>query len=280
LTTDTRNDARIGFVGGGNMSLAIAGGLLNSGFPGGQIYISEPSEEQRSRLDEALAGVQIGADNAALVANVDCLVLATKPQVLANVCRNIAGAVQAKKPLVVSIAAGIKSQAINSWLGGGLAVVRVMPNQPALLRLGASALYANQDVGSNDRDLATRIIGAVGKLVWVSNEADIDAVTAISGSGPAYFYLLIDMLIETATRMGLDAGAARTLAVQTALGAAAIAADSDTTMDELIARVHSPGGTTAAALDSLDQQGVRAIFATALQAARNRAEILANEAPE
>ena len=276
--SEQRGDRQIGFIGGGNMTIAIAGGLLNSGFPSARIHISEPVAEQRSRLSATLAGVEISADNVALAGAVDCLVLATKPQVLGDVCASLAAAVQGRKPLIISIAAGIRSQSITSWLGGGLALIRVMPNQPALLGLGASALFANNQVSDDDRDLAATIMNAVGELVWVNDETDIDTVTAISGSGPAYFYLLIDMLIKTATSMGLDAATARALAVQTALGAAALAADADATMDELIARVRSPGGTTAAALDSLEQQGVRAIFATALRAARDRAVILANEA--
>lgn len=280
MMSETRSERRIGFVGGGNMTLAIAGGLLNSGFPCAQIAIAEPAAGQRARLAAALPGVHIGSDNAALAAGVDCLVLATKPQVLAAVCRGLADVAQANSLLVISIAAGVRSAAIAGWLGGGLAVIRVMPNQPALLGLGASALFANDAASAADRELAATIMRAVGQLVWVDSEADIDAVTAISGSGPAYFYLLIDMLIKTATALGLDAAAARTLAVQTAVGAAALAADSDAPMDELIARVRSPGGTTAAALDSLEQHDVRAIFAAALQAARDRAIHLADEAEQ
>lgn len=276
--SDVRSSRRIGFVGGGNMTLAIAGGLLNSGFPAAQIVVSEPDAIQRARLASALPGVQIDTDNATLAASVDCLVLATKPQVLSDVCRGLAAAVQTDRSLIISIAAGIRGRTITAWLGAELPVIRVMPNQPALLGLGASALFANAQASAADRELATTIMGAVGKVVWVADETDIDAVTAISGSGPAYFYLLIDMLIETATTLGLDATVARTLAVQTAVGAAALAADSDLTMDELIARVRSPGGTTAAALDSLEQQDVRVIFAAALQAARDRAVILADEA--
>lgn len=278
MMSDVRSSRRIGFVGGGNMTLAIAGGLLNSGFPAAQIVVSEPDAKQRARLASALPGVQIDTDNATLAASVDCLVLATKPQVLSDVCRGLAAAVQADRSLIISIAAGIRARTITAWLGAELPVIRVMPNQPALLGLGASALFANAQASAADRELATTIMSAVGKVVWVADETDIDAVTAISGSGPAYFYLLIDMLIETATTLGLDATVARTLAVQTAVGAAALAADSDLTMDELIARVRSPGGTTAAALDSLEQQDVRVIFAAALQAARDRAVILADEA--
>ena len=271
-------EQRVGFIGGGNMTLAIAGGLLASGFAATRIDIAEPDAKQRARLADALPGVTVGLDNAKTLRQVDCVVLATKPQVLADVCRSLAGDAQAARPLILSIAAGIRSSAIDHWLGGGLAVIRVMPNQPAMLRLGVSALFANSNCSNADTKLAAMIMAAVGEVVQVDAESDIDAVTAISGSGPAYFYLLIDMLVQTAQAMGLDGATARTLAVQTAVGAAALAADSNDDMDELIARVRSPGGTTAAALDSLEQGDIRAIFSAALNAARARAIELADEA--
>jgi pyrroline-5-carboxylate reductase len=272
------DDKRIGFIGGGNMTMAIAGGLIASGFPRDQLYIAEPLSKQREHLATQLSGITISQDNAAVAAAVDCLVLATKPQVLASVCRDLADTVQQHEPLIVSIAAGVGATDIDNWLGGNLSIIRVMPNQPALLRLGVSGLYANSLAGPAHRELASTIMGAVGKVVWVDTESDIDAVTAISGSGPAYFFLLIDMLIRTATDMGLDATAARELAVQTAVGAAALAAHTSDDMSDLIARVRSPGGTTAAALDRLEEQDVRAIFSSALLAARNRAAQLADEA--
>ncbi|TDJ11916.1 MAG: pyrroline-5-carboxylate reductase [Gammaproteobacteria bacterium] len=269
---------RVGFIGGGNMTRAIAGGLLASGFSASEIAIADPSAKQRAHLADELPDTLITESNHSVAEQVGCLVLATKPQVLANVCRDLAATVQANRPLIVSIAAGVRSSDIDSWLGGGLAVVRAMPNQPALLRLGVSALYANEQASAGDRELAATIMGSVGKVVTVPTEADIDVATAISGSGPAYFYLLIDMLVKTAKTLGLDEAAAFALATETAVGAAALAVNSDETMDELIARVRSPGGTTAAALDCLEQQDVRDIFATALTAARDKATQLADEA--
>lgn len=260
------------------MTLAIAGGLLASDYPADRLCIAEPSAEQREKLAGILPAVDIGADNASVAANVDCLVLATKPQVLADVCRDLVDAVQGRKPLVISIAAGVRGADIDAWLGGGLSVVRVMPNQPALLRMGASGLFANSASSADDRKLASAVMAAVGKVVWVESETDIDSVTAISGSGPAYFFLLIDMLTKTAVEMGLDEKSGHELAVQTALGAAEMAVQTEDSMDDLIARVRSPGGTTAAALDSLDAQNVRAIFSAALTAARDRAGQLADEA--
>ncbi len=272
------SNKKIGFIGGGNMTFAIAGGMLGGNYAAANIAISEPSAEQRARLGESFPNVTLNSDNATTARNVDCVVLATKPQVLAGVCRDLAADVQQSRPLVLSIAAGVRSSDIEDWLGGDLAVIRVMPNQPAFLGLGVSALFANDRCNAADRELATTVMQAVGKVVQVSTETDIDSVTAISGSGPAYFYLLIDMLVQTAIAMGLDDATARTLAVETAVGAAALAASSDAPMSELIAKVRSPGGTTAAALDSLEAQDVRAIFSAALTAAKHRANELADEA--
>lgn len=273
-------DYEVGFIGGGNMTLAIAGGLLASGLPGAKLAVAEPNPVQRDRLAAALDETFITGDNTAVGASSACLVLATKPQVLAGVCRDLAETVQDSRPLVVSIAAGVRSDDIDTWLGGGLAVVRVMPNQPALLRKGVSGLFRNERVSDEQYGRAEKVMAAVGRVVTVATEADIDAVTAISGSGPAYFFLLIDMLETAARELGLDEHAARTLALETASGAAALATSSNTSMEDLIARVRSPGGTTAAALDSLDAANVRVIFAQAITAARDRAVALADAAHE
>ena len=266
----------VGFIGGGNMTMAIAGGLIASGWNGADIAIAEPNAEQRQRLADTLPGTFVSDANAVVAAQSSCLVLATKPQVLPAVCSDLADAAQKSTPLIVSIAAGVRSDDIDAWLGGDFAVVRVMPNQPALLQKGVSGIYANERVSASQLDRAEQVMAAVGSVVRVASEADIDAVTAISGSGPAYFFLLIDMLQNTAQELGLDEQSARTLALDTAAGATALAASSDTSMDELIARVRSPGGTTAAALDSLDAADVRAIFARAFTAARDRAVELAD----
>ncbi len=273
-------DQRVAFVGGGNMTRAIAGGLLEGGFPAAGISIAEPSAEQRDVLSNALPGVFISADNEAVVARASSVVLAVKPQLIAMVCRHLEAAVQKSRPLIISIAAGPRIQDIDAWLGGGNAIVRVMPNQPALLRKGISGLYANTATSSQQANTAREIMSAVGPVITVPNEQDIDAVTAVSGSGPAYFFLLIDMLAKTGANLGLDEDAARKLAVATAQGAAALALVSNDSMDALIARVRSPGGTTAAALDSLEDQGIRDIFERALTAARDRATQLADQAHE
>ena len=268
----------IGFIGGGNMTRAIAAGLIEGQYPAADLLISEPAIEQRAVLARDLPGVIIEESNNAVASRAGTVVLAVKPQVMRDVCRNLADAVQKARPLIVSVAAGIRSGDIDEWLGGELAVVRIMPNQPALLRLGASGLFANARTDDEQKERAKRILSAVGHVVSVKSDADIDAVTAISGTGPAYFYLLIDMMIKAAQEMGLDAQAAQILTIETAKGAAAIADAEDETMESLIERVRSPGGTTTAAFDSLDADHVRDIFARAFTAARDRAMVLADEA--
>ena len=269
---------KVAFVGGGNMTQAIAGGLIDSGFPAGDLLISEPCAAQREALQRRFPGCIISESNDAVAGAASQLVLAVKPQVLPQVCRGLATTAQQSKPVIISIAAGVRSRDIESWLGGNLAVVRVMPNQPALIRMGVSGLYANEQTSDTQRSRATEIIAAVGKVVQVPKEADIDTVTAVSGNGPAYFFLLIDMLINAATRLGLDTASAQLLAIETAKGAAALADSEDESMSALIERVRSPGGTTAAALDSLEGHNVRDIFASAVTAARDRAVALADQA--
>ena len=225
-----------------------------------------------------MPGVFVSDDNNEVAKKAGSIVLAVKPQVLAGVCSALSGTVTATRPLIISIAAGVRTADIDEWLGGGHAVVRIMPNQPAILRKGISGIYANDSTSDEQLDAAIKIMSAVGAVITVPTEADIDAVTAISGSGPAYFYLLIDMLAATGRQLGLDNAAATQLAIATAGGAAALAESSSEPMDELIERVRSPGGTTAAALDSLLHDGVRDIFAKALIAARDRAVELADQA--
>lgn len=268
----------IGFIGGGNMARAIAGGLVRSGFDAANILIAEPRPEQRELLEAQFRGSLVSDDNHEVAASAGGLLLAVKPQILGSVCRDLQNVVQARKPLVVSIAAGPTVADIDGWLGGGLEIVRVMPNQPALIDQGISALFANARTDELGRILAERIMSAVGQVVWIEDESLLDAVTAVSGTGPAYVYLLIDMMIGAAIELGIDAETARTLVVQTARGAAALAAAEKEPIPALIDRVRSPGGTTTAAFECLDAAGVRGIFAAAITAARDRAESLAEEA--
>ena len=269
---------KVAYVGGGNMTRALAGGMLAAGYEPSHILISEPLAEHRHKLAKELPGALICEANEDVVRDAECIVLAVKPQILSDVCRPLAPLVQKNKPLIISIAAGVRGGDIEDWLGGELPVVRVMPNQPALLRLGISGLCANEHTSERQLRAATNIISTTGPVVNVASEEDIDTVTAVSGTGPAYFYLLVDMLVKTAVDLGLSYEDALTLVLETARGAGEMAEQSGETMDSLIARVRSPGGTTAAAFDFLDGTDFRDIFSAAVVAARDRAVALADQA--
>jgi len=270
----------IAFIGGGNMARAIAGGLIRSGYDPSHILISEPLAAQRDILAQQFAGSKISADNNEVASDAGTIVLAVKPQILKSVCENLARTAQKQKPLVISIAAGPRVDDIERWLGGNLDIVRVMPNQPALVDQGISALFANRRTDELGRILAEKIMTAVGQAVWVDEESLLDAVTAVSGTGPSYFYLLIDAMIQSAIRMGIDPETARTLVVETARGAATLAGAETQSMTALIDRVRSPGGTTTAAFERLDAANVRGIFDDAIEAAKNRSIELASKAEE
>lgn len=269
---------KVGLIGGGNMGRAIAGGLLRGGMHATDLMIAEPLPEQCERLREELYGIMVSEDNHKVAAEAEILLFAVKPQILKPVCTDLARVVQKTKPLTMSIAAGCRIDDIDQWLGGGLSVVRVMPNQPALIDQGISALFANDRTSQSGRDLAEKIMTAVGQAVWLDSESKMDAVTAVSGTGPSYFYLLIDCMIESGIKSGIDPDTARTLAVETARGATALAAAETESMSSLIERVRSPGGTTTAAFEVLDAANVRGIFAEAIDAAERRAAELAKEA--
>ena len=260
------------------MARAIAGGLIRSGFGAGNILMSTPRAEQRALLEREFPGADITGDNSRVAARAGNLLLAVKPQILRIVCAELKTAVQKQKPLVISIAAGPTVADIDLWLGGGLEIVRVMPNQPALVDLGISALYANSRTDELGKILAEKVMSAVGKVVWIEDESLMDAVTAVSGTGPAYVYLLIDMMIASAVELGLAPQVARALVLETVRGAASLAMAEKESMQSLIERVRSPGGTTTAAFERLDAGDVRAIFASAIRAARDRARALAEEA--
>ncbi len=269
---------KVGLIGGGNMARAIAGGLLRGGMHATDILIAEPRPEQCEVLRQELYGAMVGDNNSLVAAEAETLLFAVKPQILKDVCRDLATTVQQHKPLIISIAAGPRIKDIDEWLGGGMRIVRVMPNQPALIDQGISALFANELTGDAGRDLAEKVMTAVGQVVWLDSESLMDAVTAVSGTGPAYFYLLIDVMIESAINLGIGPEIARSLVVETARGATALASAEAESMSSLIERVRSPGGTTTAAFECLDAADVRGIFANAIEAARDRATTLADEA--
>lgn len=269
---------QIGFIGGGNMARAIVRGLINAGVSPDCLQIGQPGEAKRNDLERQFPGATILADNSAVADTAEVLVLAIKPQILPAVCGGIKQSVQRNKPLIISIAAGIRCADINHWLGDNLAVIRVMPNQPALLDLGMSTLFANQLATDGDKAVAEDMVRAVGKTIWLNDEKLVDAATAISGTGPAYFYLMIDMLEKAAVNLGFDEQTAKLLVTETARGAGAVACSEADSIATLIQRVRSPGGTTAAAFDSLDATNFRDIFTIAVAAANDRAVRLADDA--
>jgi len=269
---------KVGIIGGGNMARAIGGGLLRGGMHATDLMIAEPDPEQCERLRKELYGAMVTDDNKVVARSAEILLFAVKPQILKPVCEDLASEVQVQRPLIMSIAAGPKIDDIDTWLGGGLSVVRVMPNQPALIDQGISALYANERTSDQRKTQAEKIMTAVGHAVWLDSESKMDAVTAVSGTGPAYFYLLIDVMIESAKKYGIDADTARMLAVETARGATALAAAETESMSVMIDRVRSPGGTTTAAFEFLDEKDARGIFETAIDKAEKRAAELAEVA--
>ena len=271
-------NTKVGLIGGGNMGRAIAGGLLRGGMHATNLMVAEPLPEQCDLLRKELYGIMVTEDNETVAAAAETILFSVKPQILKLVCENLREVVQHSRPLIMSIAAGPKIDDIDQWLGGGLSVVRVMPNQPALIDQGISALFANERTDESGRDMAEKIMTAGGQIVWLDSESKMDAVTAVSGTGPSYFYLLIDCMIEAAIKAGIDSETARTLAVETARGATSLAAAESESMSSLIERVRSPGGTTTAAFELLDAADVRGIFAAAIGAAERRAAALPSEA--
>ncbi len=265
----------IAMIGGGNMGGSLIGGMIKNGHPAEKIIATDPSPEKLQHLQQSFC-TQVTADNLAAAAKADVIIFAVKPQIFAAVAEPMKDIVQQRKPLVISIAAGVREASMQKWLGGNTAIVRVMPNTPALIGAGASALYANSFTSTEQRNTAESILRAVGVAVWVDSEAQIDTVTALSGSGPAYFFLILEALQAAAEELGLPADTARMLAQQTALGAALMAIDSVHTPAELRKHVTSPGGTTEKAVSVLEENHLRDIFKKALVAAKQRSEELAN----
>ncbi|MGB5210838.1 MAG: pyrroline-5-carboxylate reductase [Gammaproteobacteria bacterium] len=268
-------DIRICFIGGGNMAGSLIGGLLADAYPPALLSAAEPLAEQRERLRSRF-GIEVMADNASAAAGADVVVLAVKPQRMAEAASAIGPVSPA--PLFVTVAAGIRIADLQRWLGSEAAVVRAMPNTPALLGAGVTALYAGANVSPARRELAEGILRAAGAVVWLDDESLMDAVTALSGSGPAYFFLLMETMAATGVEMGLSPEASRLLTQETAIGAARMALEADVDVAELRRRVTSPGGTTEAALNAMHQAGLPASVRGAILAARDRSRELAEEA--
>ena len=266
----------IAFIGAGNMASSIVGGLIESGHPASKISAADPYPASLEKLRE-IAPVAISQDNATAVARADVIILAVKPQVMAEATESIASAVKATGAVSISIAAGITIATLKERLGSDAAIVRCMPNTPALLGCGASALYANSSVKPHQKDYAQTILGAVGITAWLKSEAELDAITALSGSGPAYFFLFMEAMIDAGITLGLDRDTASTMARQTALGASRMALESDVDLVELRRRVTSPGGTTERAVQRFEHDGIRDLVQNAMQAAADRAKEMAKE---
>ncbi len=257
------------FIGGGNMARSLVGGLLARGSSPACIHVSEPNAPLREALARDFS-INVHADNADAAKRGAVWVFATKPQVLRSVAQALAPIAQQQQPLVISIAAGVSSTQLERWLGGNLAVVRAMPNTPALLGAGATGLFANARVNATQHALAESLMAATGLTAWIADESHMDAVTGLSGSGPAYVFLLAEAMQAAGEAQGLDAETSRILALQTLLGAARMLTESGEPAAVLRQRVTSPGGTTQAALDAFEAGGFRELVATAIAAATRR----------
>ena len=263
------NIQKIGFIGGGNMASSLMSGLIASGHSSQHLWVSDINPDTLKALEKNL-NVNTSASNDELINAVDVVVLAVKPQVLSSVAKAVAALIRQKKLLVVSIAAGISQHSLSQWLGTDIAIVRCMPNTPALVLTGATALHANESVSTEQRNLAENIMRSVGIALWVNDESELDAVTAVSGSGPAYYFLLMEAMEKAALELGLSEETARLLVQQTALGAAKIALESSESPEQLRKRVTSLGGTTQRAIEIFEQGGFTELVSKALHAARDR----------
>lgn len=263
------NSPHIAFIGCGNMGASLIGGLVSSGYPADRITGADPDGEKRTLL---VNRHRIAAydDNATAIKDAAAVVLAVKPQTLKDALLPLAGALRHSKAVVISVAAGIRSGTIEGWLGGRAPVVRAMPNTPALIGAGATGLYANPRTSTAQRTLAETILRAVGVTLWLDDESELDAVTVISGSGPAYFFLFIEALEQGGMELGLSATVARQLALQTAYGATRMARESEVDPATLRARVTSPGGTTEQAIKYFIDGDLQGLILKAVLAARDR----------
>ncbi|MEH6811816.1 MAG: pyrroline-5-carboxylate reductase [Motiliproteus sp.] len=266
----------LGFIGAGNMASAIIGGLLAKGYPAAKIWASDPSPEKLQQMS-AEWGIQTSTENQQVAADAEVLILAVKPQVLGEVAKGLQASVSANNPLVVSIAAGVMVDSLERWLGDNTAIVRCMPNTPALVQSGASGLYANAKVSAEQKQQAEKILDAVGIALWVEQESLLDAVTAVSGSGPAYYFLVMEAMIAAGEKLGLDTETSTQLTLQTAIGAAKMAMASDVDVAELRRRVTSPKGTTEKAVEAFEAGDIRGLFDTAMVACAERSKSLAVE---
>ncbi len=268
------NQQRLCFIGGGNMATSLVGGLLANGYDASNIIVCDIDENKLADLSRRF-GIATTDDGGVAICGADSVILAVKPQIMQLACEQLVNSASIPECLFISIAAGIREAAIDRWLGGNRAVVRCMPNTPALVQLGATGLYANPRVSEVQKMAAQDILDAVGITVWVEQESALDAVTAISGSGPAYFFYFIELLQQAGEGLGLSEETARLLAKRTALGAASMAQQGDVV--KLRTQVTSKGGTTEQAILSFQKNGLASLFKDATKAAHDRSEELARE---
>jgi pyrroline-5-carboxylate reductase len=266
----------LAFIGCGNMARSLIGGLIADGWDPSRIRAADADPAQLERISRTFP-VSTYTENEAAAAGADVVVLAVKPQITAAVALELSGTIAQQQPLVISIAAGIRESALRSWLGEQTAIVRSMPNTPAMVQSGVTALYANPAVSEARRSIAESILRAVGVALWIEDEALMDAVTALSGSGPAYFFLFMEALQTAGIGMGLPPETARLLTLQTAIGAAKMALESSEDVTRLRRQVTSPGGTTESAVAVLEANGFADLVNKALQAAASRSRELADE---
>ena len=267
------------FIGGGNMASSLIGGLIADGFSAANIVVVEIDAEKRQRLSQHF-GVQVVEGLAGALESSDVVVFCVKPQQFKEVAKTAGQAMQAQRTLVISIAAGVRTQDISKWLGGSFAIVRAMSNTPALVQTGASALFANANVSEEQRNQAESLMRATGIVEWIDDEALMDVVTALSGSGPAYFFRIMEGLVKGAQQLGLSKEVAHLLTIQTALGAAKMALESGEDIATLREQVTSPGGTTEQGLNVMNNNNIDALLLEILQAAKQRATDLANQLGE
>jgi len=263
------------FIGGGNMASCLIGGMLANGVAKDEITVAEPNAAARQTLAD-LHGISTTENNLSAAASAEVIVLAVKPQVMSAVATHLATALK-HNPVVISIAAGIPISALENWLGTDVTLIRAMPNTPAMVQAGATGLYANRPLNSEEKKPIETIFDAVGYTCWVTEEKLIDAVTAVSGSGPAYFFLVYESMQKVGQELGLDATVVAELTIHTALGAARLALASDKTASELRQQVTCPGGTTQAAIECFQAAGIEDIFREAMISAVQRAEQMSND---
>jgi pyrroline-5-carboxylate reductase len=259
----------IAFMGCGNMAQSLISGLVESGFDQTHIWATDRNIDKRERVKSKF-GVQIESDNTKAAKLADILILTVKPKDMQALVIELKDIISAAKCLTISIATGIQTHHLERWIGSHVSIVRAMPNTPALLRVGATGLYANARVTEEEKNIAESLIRAVGIAVWVDHEQEMDIIAALSGSGPAYFFLMMEALQYSAKTLGLSDNTARLLTLQTALGAARMALESDISLDALRKKVASPGGITEYALQNLESNGIRALFNNALSIAKDR----------